>query len=97
MKPTTTLLLTGLLALATGTLADKTCTPSFDYCANKLLSSKGFTENDLKTALQGTGLENDDLADILFHCKNPGDVGHAQLCAGGCTDPATEGSHGCSG
>ncbi|PYH44377.1 uncharacterized protein BP01DRAFT_374679 [Aspergillus saccharolyticus JOP 1030-1] len=97
MKPTT-FLLTTLLALTTGTtLADKTCTPSFDYCANKLLSSKGFTEADLETALQGTGLENDDLANILFHCKNPGDVGHAQLCAGGCTDPATEGSHGCSG
>ena len=37
MKP---ILLT-LLALTTAVLADKTCTPSFDYCAKTLIDSKG--------------------------------------------------------
>lgn len=37
MKP---ILLT-LLALTTAVVADKTCTPSFDYCANTLIKDKG--------------------------------------------------------
>lgn len=37
MKP---ILLT-LLALTATVLADKTCTPSFDYCAKTLIDSKG--------------------------------------------------------
>lgn len=30
-----------LLALTTAVVADKTCTPSFDYCANTLIKDKG--------------------------------------------------------
>jgi hypothetical protein len=30
-----------LLALAGAALGAKTCTPSFDYCANKLIADKG--------------------------------------------------------
>lgn len=30
-----------LLALTTAVVADKTCTPSFDYCANSLIKDKG--------------------------------------------------------
>jgi hypothetical protein len=30
-----------LLALAAAALGAKTCTPSFDYCAEKLISDKG--------------------------------------------------------
>ncbi|PWY89742.1 hypothetical protein BO70DRAFT_426196 [Aspergillus heteromorphus CBS 117.55] len=85
------------LALTGLGLADKTCTPSFDYCSDQLLNSKGFTTSDLNTALQGTGYENEDLKNILFHCTNPGAVGHAKLCANGCKDSAQEGSHGCDG
>ncbi|PYI00256.1 fungal-specific transcription factor [Aspergillus sclerotiicarbonarius CBS 121057] len=48
-------------------LADKTCTPSFDYCSDVLLDSKGFSQDDLTAALQGTGYENEDLGNILFH------------------------------
>ncbi|GFF41108.1 hypothetical protein IFM61606_05295 [Aspergillus udagawae] len=84
-----------LLALAGAALGAKTCTPSFDYCANKLIADKGFTEADLEAVLKGTDLETADLKNVLFHCTNPGDVGHAKLCPNGCTDPPTEGSHGC--
>lgn len=111
MKPTLF-----LLALAAAALAAKTCTPSFDYCAEKLIADKGilfflvgfrhsrgstngcdagFTEADLEAVLKGTDLETAELKNVLFHCKNPGDVGHAKLCPNGCTDPPTEGSHGC--
>ncbi|KAA8648070.1 uncharacterized protein ATNIH1004_003953 [Aspergillus tanneri] len=58
------------------TLAEKTCTPSFDYCADELLQSRGFTEVDLKDALKDSEFENEDFRNILFHCKNPGIVGH---------------------
>ena len=40
MKPTALLL--GVAALFTSAaVADKTCTPSFDYCANELMEKKG--------------------------------------------------------
>ncbi|PWY73224.1 hypothetical protein BO94DRAFT_539103 [Aspergillus sclerotioniger CBS 115572] len=96
MKSTTTIL-SALLALAMTGLADKTCTPSFDYCSDVLLDSKGFSQDDLTAALQGTGYENEDVGDILFHCTNPGQIGHAKLCENGCQDPPQEGSHGCDG
>lgn len=35
------LILPTLLTLAATVLADKTCTPSFDYCAKSLIDSKG--------------------------------------------------------
>ncbi|KAF7518271.1 hypothetical protein PCG10_000509 [Penicillium crustosum] len=85
-----------VFALATTGLAAKTCTPSFDYCSDVLIKDKGFTEDDLKEVLKGSDLENEDLKNVLFHCKNPGDVGHPKLCSSGCTNPATEGSHSCS-
>ncbi|CRG87877.1 hypothetical protein PISL3812_04898 [Talaromyces islandicus] len=84
-----------LVALTCSGLADKTCTPSFDYCAEALIESKGFTEDDVKKALQGTGYENEDLNNVLLHCTNPGQVGHAKLCSSGCHEPASEGSHEC--
>ncbi|OJJ50244.1 hypothetical protein ASPZODRAFT_90221 [Penicilliopsis zonata CBS 506.65] len=85
-----------LLVLAAAlAVADKTCTPSFDYCADTLLAKKGFVESDLRAALQGTGFENATFDDVLFHCTNPGQIGHAKLCSSGCTESATEGSHGC--
>ncbi|CAI7616766.1 unnamed protein product [Penicillium glandicola] len=83
--------------LATAGLAAKTCTPSFDYCSDVLINDKGFTEADLKDALKGSDLEDEDVKNVLFHCTNPGDVGHPKLCTSGCKDPATEGSHSCSG
>ncbi|CAI7649015.1 hypothetical protein N7455_001857 [Penicillium solitum] len=85
-----------VFALATTGLAAKTCTPSFDYCSDVLIKDKGFTEDDLKDVLKGSDLEKEDLKNVLFHCKNPGDVGHPKLCSSGCKDPATEGSHSCS-
>ncbi|CAI7668919.1 unnamed protein product [Penicillium palitans] len=85
-----------VFALATTSLAAKTCTPSFDYCSDVLIKDKGFTEDDLKDVLKGSDLEKEDLKKVLFHCKNPGDVGHPKLCSSGCKDPATEGSHSCS-
>ncbi|QQK40809.1 fungal specific transcription factor [Penicillium digitatum] len=85
-----------VFALASTGIAAKTCTPSFDYCSDVLLQDKGFTEADLKDALKGSDLENEDLENILFHCKNPGDIGHPKLCTSGCENPATEGSHSCS-
>lgn len=36
-----TLPLLALLALLSTSLADKQCTPSFDYCAEKLVDSQG--------------------------------------------------------
>ncbi|KAF5865443.1 hypothetical protein ETB97_003701 [Aspergillus alliaceus] len=74
MKPSS--LLCALFSLITFAVADKVCTPSFDYCADELIKSKGFTEDDLKSVLKGTEFENEDLKNILFHCKNPGIVGH---------------------
>ncbi|KAL4788190.1 hypothetical protein BJX76DRAFT_353488 [Aspergillus varians] len=94
MKPATTLFLTLSLLLGT-TLADKTCTPSFDYCADELIKSKGFTEPDLKAALKGSEFESEDVNSILYHCTNPGAVGHPKLCASGCKDSAQEGSKRC--
>ncbi|KAJ9204688.1 hypothetical protein DTO164E3_1863 [Paecilomyces variotii] len=101
MKPTTTTTtillfpILALLSLSTSTSAKKTCTPSFDYCADDLIKSNGFTESDLKAVLNGTDLATDDLKDILFHCKNPGIVGHPKLCESGCTTGQPQGSHGC--
>ncbi|CAI7602414.1 unnamed protein product [Penicillium bialowiezense] len=83
-------------ALATTGIAAKTCTPSFDYCSDVLIKDKGFTEADLKDVLKGSDLEKEELKNVLFHCKNPGDVGHPKLCSSGCQDPKTEGSHSCS-
>lgn len=66
-------------------------------CCTRLIEDIiGFTEDDLKEVLKGSDLENEDLKNVLFHCKNPGDVGHPKLCSSGCTNPATEGSHSCS-
>ncbi|KAE8149930.1 hypothetical protein BDV25DRAFT_140312 [Aspergillus avenaceus] len=93
MKPTTLLL--GLFSIISLAVADKTCTPSFDYCAEDLVKSKGFSEDDLKSTLKGSEYEKEDLKNILFHCKNPGDVGHPKVCSGGCKSSETEGSHGC--
>ncbi|KAL3470547.1 hypothetical protein BJX99DRAFT_239384 [Aspergillus californicus] len=92
MKPT--LLLTIPLLTCT-TLAVKTCTPSFDYCADELIKSKGFTEADLKDALKGSEYETTNVTSILFHCTNPGAVGHPKLCASGCQDSVQEGSKRC--
>ncbi|EPS26338.1 hypothetical protein POX_g09354 [Penicillium oxalicum] len=86
-----------LFTLASTGLADKTCTPSFDYCSDVLIGSKGFTEADLVEVLKGTDYENEDVKNVLFHCMNPGMVGHPKLCSSGCKDPATEGSHKCDG
>ncbi|CAG7924798.1 unnamed protein product [Penicillium olsonii] len=85
-----------LTALVTTGIADKTCTPSFDYCSDVLIKDKGFTEADLKDVLKGTDFEKEDVKNILFHCKNPGIVGHPKLCSSGCQDPESEGSHSCS-
>ncbi|CAI7578464.1 hypothetical protein N7533_000389 [Penicillium manginii] len=86
-----------VFALAASGLADKTCTPSFDYCSDVLIKSHGFTEADLKEALEGSDYEKEDLKNILFHCKNPGIVGHPKLCSSGCKDSEQEGSHHCEG
>ncbi|KAE8382763.1 hypothetical protein BDV26DRAFT_288321 [Aspergillus bertholletiae] len=93
MKPSSVFL--ALFSLITVTVADKVCTPSFDYCAAELISKKGFTEADLKAVLNGTSFEKEDLKNILFHCKNPGIVGSPKLCSSGCKDSAQEGSHNC--
>ncbi|KAF7591323.1 hypothetical protein BBP40_001699 [Aspergillus hancockii] len=93
MKPSSVLF--ALFSLIAVTVADKTCTPSFDYCADELISKKGFAEDDLKTALKGTEFEKEDLKNVLFHCKNPGDVGHPKVCSGGCKDSEGEGSKSC--
>ncbi|GFN19011.1 uncharacterized protein AtWU_08814 [Aspergillus tubingensis] len=97
MKPPTILATLFTLTLTGLSVADKTCTPSFDYCSDVLLNDKGFSQSDLTDALQGTGYENQNLTNILFHCTNPGQVGHAKLCDNGCVDPPQEGSHGCDG
>ena len=64
-------------------------------CSRLIEEITGFTEADLKDVLKGTDLEKEDVKNVLFHCKNPGDVGHPKLCKSGCNDPATEGSHSC--
>lgn len=66
---------------------------SFSYTANPA----GFTAADLEAVLKGTDLENEDIKNVLFHCTNPGIVGHPKLCSNGCKDPAQEGSHKCDG
>lgn len=66
-------------------------------CARLIEEIIGFTEADLKDVLKGSDLENEDVKNVLFHCTNPGEVGHPKLCSSGCKDPATEGSHSCSG
>ena len=125
MKPTTLLLPLLPLTLAKSTIINmaekKTCTPSFDYCADELIKSngtilpfysflsqttlkceqntnasrKGFTKDDLKDALKGSDVEEEDLSKILFHCKNPGDVGHPKVCQDGCKGKKEEGSGSC--
>ncbi|KAJ5384146.1 hypothetical protein N7517_002057 [Penicillium concentricum] len=65
-------------------------------CTMLIEETIGFTEADLKDVLKGSDLEKEDVKNVLFHCKNPGDVGHPKLCTSGCKDPATEGSHSCS-
>ncbi|KAL2866634.1 uncharacterized protein BJX67DRAFT_381857 [Aspergillus lucknowensis] len=84
-----------LSILACTGLAGKTCTPSFDYCADELIKSKGFTEADLKDALIGSEYEKENPNSILYHCTNPGSVGHPKLCPNGCKDSAQEGSKKC--
>ncbi|GAB1194138.1 hypothetical protein BDV32DRAFT_142959 [Aspergillus pseudonomiae] len=93
MKPSSVIF--ALFSLVTVAVADKVCTPSFDYCSAELISKKGFTEDDLKTALKGTEFETEDLNNILFHCTNPGIVGHPKLCSSGCKSTEQEGSHSC--
>ncbi|KAL5356683.1 hypothetical protein BJX96DRAFT_124817 [Aspergillus floccosus] len=88
-------LLLAVFAFATSGMAEKTCTPSFDYCASDLTKDKGFTEDDLKGVLKGTDLADEDINNVLFHCKNPGIVGHPKVCQGGCKSSGQEGSHGC--
>ncbi|PLB41629.1 uncharacterized protein BDW47DRAFT_122667 [Aspergillus candidus] len=101
MKPTTFLLPLLPLTLAKSTIfnmaaEDKTCTPSFDYCADELIKSKGFSKSDLKNALKDSDVKEEDLSKILFHCKNPGDVGHPKVCQGGCKKgEEEEESHSC--
>jgi len=63
----------------------------------RLIKYLGFTEADLKDVLKGTDLENEPLKNVLFHCKNPGIVGHPKLCKSGCKDSEQEGSHKCEG
>lgn len=49
-----TSLFLGIAALFASTAAaDKTCTPSFDYCADELMEKKGklFRSNDTQTLL----------------------------------------------
>ncbi|GLB06129.1 hypothetical protein AtubIFM57258_001426 [Aspergillus tubingensis] len=76
MKPPTILATLLTLTLTGLSVADKTCTPSFDYCSDVLLNDKGFSQSDLTDALQGTGYENQNLTKILFHscggCKKRG-------------------------
>ncbi|KAJ6023741.1 hypothetical protein N7540_004538 [Penicillium herquei] len=84
-----------VFALVSTGVADRSCTPSFDYCSDVLLKDKGFTEADLNDAINGTDVADQPLENILFHCKNPGIVGHPKLCSSGCQDPKHEGSHGC--
>lgn len=71
--------------------------PIKHQCARLIEEIIGFTEADLKDVLKGSDLENEDVKNVLFHCTNPGEVGHPKLCSSGCKDPATEGSHSCSG
>ncbi|OJJ02821.1 hypothetical protein ASPVEDRAFT_151418 [Aspergillus versicolor CBS 583.65] len=94
MKPTTALFLT-LSLIAGTTFAEKTCTPSFDYCADELIDSKGFTKDDLKSSLKGSEYEDADPMSILYHCTNPGAIGHPKLCKDGCKGSGSEGSKSC--
>ncbi|KAJ6115440.1 hypothetical protein N7486_001218 [Penicillium sp. IBT 16267x] len=84
-----------VFALVSSGLADKSCVPSFDYCSDVLIKDKGFTEADLKDVINGTDVADQPLENILFHCKNPGIVGHPKACPNGCKDPKQEGSHSC--
>lgn len=60
-----------------------------------MLTRTGFTEDDVKSALKDTDFANEDLDNVLLHCKNPGIVGHAKLCKSGCKESKQEGSHSC--
>ncbi|KAL2814703.1 hypothetical protein BDW59DRAFT_177885 [Aspergillus cavernicola] len=84
-----------LSILACTGLSQKICTPSFDYCADELIKSKGFTDADLKSAIKGSEYENEKINSILYHCTNPGMVGHPKLCANGCLNSVQEGSKKC--
>lgn len=100
-----------VFALVSTGLADKSCVPSFDYCSDVLIKDKGkststcsirlvlifvgFTEADLKDVINGTDVADQPLKNVLFHCKNPGIVGHPKACPNGCKDPKQEGSHSC--
>ncbi|KAJ5633438.1 hypothetical protein N7490_009777 [Penicillium lividum] len=86
-----------VFALVSTGLADKSCTPSFDYCADVLIKDKGFTEADLLGVINGTDVADQPLDHVLFHCMNPGIVGHAKACTSTCKDPKGEGSHSCDG
>ena len=55
----------------------------------------GFSESDVRDAQKDTDSANEDLDNVLLHCKNPGSVGHAKLCKSGCKESETEGSHSC--
>ncbi|KAL4948899.1 hypothetical protein BDW69DRAFT_198525 [Aspergillus filifer] len=92
---TTTFLSLAMSLLITTTIADKTCTPSFDYCAEELINNKGWTESDIKSALSGTEFTSTDINTILYHCTNPGAIGHFKVCANGCQNSGTEGSKKC--
>lgn len=57
----------------------------------------GFTKDDLKDFLTGSGLADNkdavnDVENIVFHCKNPGIVGHPKYCPGGCKEAKTDGN-----
>ncbi|KAL4937942.1 hypothetical protein BDV06DRAFT_226470 [Aspergillus oleicola] len=95
MKTIPSTLLTLLLGTITTTLADKTCTPSFDYCADELIKNKGWEESDIKAALSGSEFADTDINTILYHCTNPGAIGHFKVCEGGCVDSEPEGSKKC--
>ncbi|KAL4808419.1 hypothetical protein BDV18DRAFT_134940 [Aspergillus unguis] len=71
------------------------CTPSFDYCADELIKDKGWTEASIKEALAGSEFADADINTLLYHCTNPGAIGHFKKCASGCQDSKTEGSKKC--
>lgn len=55
-----------------------------------------FTKDDLKDSLTGSGLADNkdavnDVENIVFHCKNPGIVGHPKYCPGGYKEAKTDG------
>lgn len=60
-----------------------------------LIKETGFSESDIRDVLKDTDFANEDLDNVLLHCKNPGSVGHAKLCKSGCKESEEEGSHSC--